>query len=189
MAESTYSTSLRQGFNFEKDNQAQVGHITSLKIGDKEFKSDISVTDPEDVSKTVKIFGVMTQIYWAGGYADPVEMVGNISTDNKNVVATLLHKAMSNTEVEVGFTVYDYDPQQKKFFKCFHTNEVKLRCLVYKSGGQLAMDLDPEQSTEVVSPKNYSFRLGAMPQDEAQEIHLAVSVSDKFVKQFGVEVS
>ena len=189
MAESTYSTSLRQGFNFEKDSQELVGHITSLKIGDKEFKSDFSVTDPEDVTKAVKVFGVMTQIYWAGGYADPVELACNISTDNKNVVATLLHKSMSNTEVELGFTVYDYDPQQKKYFKCFHTNDVKLKCLVYKRGGELAMNLDMDQGMEVVSPKNYAFHLGAMPQDENQEIHLAVSVSDKFVKQFGIEVS
>ena len=189
MAESSYTTSVRQGFNFEKDSQELVGHINSLKIGDKEMKSDFTVTDPEDVSKTVKVFGVMSSIFWLGGYADPVQFACQVSTENKNIIATLLHKSMSNTEVELEFTVYDYDPQQKKFYKCFHTNAVKLKCLIHKSGGELEMQLDSDQSQEVVSPKNYAFMLGAMPQDESQQIHLAVSVSDKFVKQYGIEVS
>jgi hypothetical protein len=96
---------------------------------------------------------------------------------------------MSNTEVEVQFTIYDYDPKQKKYYQCFHTNAVKLKCLVYKQGGELAMSLDMDQSTEVTSPKNHRFMLAAMPQDTAQEIHLAVSLSDKFVKQFGITVA
>ena len=42
---------------------------------------------------------------------------------------------------------------------------------------------------EVVSPKNYNFSLGVMPQDKNMEIHIAVSTSDKFVKKWGVEVA
>lgn len=188
MAEISFNASVAQGFNFEKDAQDCVGHINSLKIGDKELKSDLTVTDPEDVSKTVKAFGILSSIYWKGGYADPVQFSCQISTDNKNIIATLVHKSMSNTEVDLAFTVYDYDPKEKKYYKCFHTNAVKLACLIYKSGGELAMTLDMEQGAEVVSPKNYQFNLGAMPQDKAQEIHLAVSVSDKLVKQFGIAV-
>ncbi|MCK5797001.1 MAG: hypothetical protein KAI47_07460 [Deltaproteobacteria bacterium] len=189
MAESSFNPSVRQGFNFEKDSQDMVGHINSLKIGDKEMKSDFSVTDPEDVAALIKVFGVMSNIYWLGGYADPVQFGCNVSTDNKNFISTLLHKSMSNTEVELEFTVYDYDPREKKYYKCFHTNAVKLKCLVEKSGGELSINIDADQAMEVVSPKNFSFALGSMPQDVAQEIHLAVSLSDKFVKKFGIEVA
>jgi len=189
MAESSYSCDVRQGFNFEKDAQVCIGHINYLKVADKELKSDISVTDPEDITKTIKVFGVGSSIYWKGGYADPVEFSCQVSVDNKNTIATLLHKSMSNTEVEVQFTIYDYDPKQKKYYQCFHSNAVKLKCLVLKQGGELAMALDMDQSTEVTSPKNHRFTLGAMPQDIQQEIHLAVSVSDKFVKQFGITVA
>lgn len=188
MAESSFNCDVRQGFNFEKDSQVTIGHINYLKIGDKEMKSDFTVTDPEDVTKTIKIFGIASAIYWQGGYADPVQLSCQVSVDNKNQIATLLHKAMSNTEVELQFTIYDYDPKQKKYYQCFHTNAVKLKCLVHKSGGELAMALDMDASSEVVSPKNHRFSLGSMPQDVQQEIHLAVSVSDKFVKQFGIEV-
>jgi len=34
---------------------------------------------------------------------------------------------------------------------------------------------------------NYSFNLGVMPQPANMEIHVAVSLSDKFVKKWGVE--
>jgi hypothetical protein len=51
------------------------------------------------------------------------------------------------------------------------------------------MSIDMDQSMEVVSPKNFSFSLGVMPQDLDMAIHLAVSVSDKFAKKWGVEVA
>lgn len=187
-AESSYSCSIRQGFNFEKDAQILVGHLDYLKIGDKELNADFRITDPEDVSNLKHVVGVLSSIYWKGGYADPVQLSAQVSTDNKNTIATMLHKTMFNTEVEFSFTVYDYDPKQKAYYKAFHSDNVKLKGLVLKSGGELAMHIDMDQSMEVVSPKNYVFTLGVMPQDIKQEIHLAVSVNDKFVKQWGIEV-
>lgn len=189
MAESSYSCSVSQGFNFQKDEQILIGHINSLKIGETELKSDLNVTDPEDVNKTIKVFGVASNIFWNGGYADPVEFNCQVSTNNKNLLTTLQHKSMSNTEVELVFTIYDYDPKDKKYFKCFHSNDTKLKGLVQKSGGQLAMNIDMDQSMEVVSPKNYNFSLGVMPQDQEMAIHLAVSVTDKFAKKWGVAVT
>ena len=189
MAESSYSCSVSQGFNFQKDEQILVGHINSLKIGETELKSDLNVTDPEDVNKTIKVFGVASSIYWNGGYADPVQFACQVSTDNKNLLTTLKHKSMSNTEVELLFTFYDYDPKEKKYFKCFHANDTKLKGLVEKAGGALNLDIDMDQSMEVVSPKNYNFSLGVMPQDQEMAIHLAVSVTDKFAKKWGVEVA
>jgi hypothetical protein len=188
-AESSYTCSVSQGFNFEKDSQAQVGHINYLKIGDTALNSDLSVTDPADVKKTVKVFGVVSSIYWKGGYANPVQFSAQVSVDNKNKLATLQHKTLSNTEVEIQFTVYDYDHKVKKYFKCFHSNSIKLKGLVLKSGGELAMNIDMDQSSEVPSPKNHAFSLGVMPQDLAQEIHLAFAESNKLVKKWGVAVA
>jgi hypothetical protein len=111
-----------------------------------------------------------------------------VSTDNKNVLATLVHKTLANTEVELVYTIYDYDPKQKKYYKCFHTDAQKLKGLVLKSGGELAMAIDNDASSEVVSPKNFTLTFGVMPQDVAQQIHIAVSVNDKLVKAWGVAV-
>jgi len=189
MAESSFSCSVSQGFNFEKDRQDIVGHINYLKIGDTEIKADLNVTNPEDISSTVKVVGVASSLYWNGGYADPVQFSCQVGTDNKNLLTTLQHKSLANTEVLLTFTIYEYDPKAKKFFKCFHTGDANLECLIYKSGGNLALQIDADQSMEIVSPKNFLFNLGVMPSDIDMAIQMAVSVSDKFAKKFGVEVA
>jgi hypothetical protein len=188
-AESSYSCSVSQGFNFQKDAQILVGHINYLKIGDTELTADLNVTDPANPSKMIKVVGVVANAFWNGGYADPLQFAAQISTDNKNPVANLTHKTLVNTDVEISFTIYAFDPKEKKYFACFHSNNVKLKGLVYKTGGELALSIAMDQSMEVVSPKNYTLSIAIMPQDITQEIFLAVSVSSKFVKKWGVEVA
>ncbi len=85
-------------------------------------------------------------------------------------------------------TIYDYDPEEKQYYKCFHTDGAVLKGLVEKSGGELAISIDTDQSGEVVSPNNFAFSLGVMPEDLAQDTHLAMSVSAKLVKRWGVSV-
>lgn len=188
-AELSYSCDVRQGFNFEKDAQDLVGHINYLKIGGKEFKADLAVTDPENAQgDPVKVFGVLSSMFWKGGYSDPLQFSGQISTENKKMLATLLHQTMTNTKVEISFTIYDYDPDEKKYYKAFHSDGQKLQGLIQKSGGELNLALDMDQSQMVVSPKNYTLSAGVMPEDKQQAIQIAVSVSDKFAKQFGVTV-
>lgn len=188
MAELSYSCSVSQGFNFQKDEQILIGHINALKIGETDLKSDLSVTNPEDDTKLVEVFGIVGSIYWAGGYADPVQFNCQVSSANKNTLAQFQHMSLKNTEVIFSYTIYDYDPVKKMYFKCFHTGTDKLNGLIHKSGGSLAMNIDMEQSMEIVSPKNYTFSLGVMPQDKDMAIQLAISVSDKFAKKWGVEV-
>ncbi len=189
MAVSSYTCSVRQGFNFEKDKQEYVGHIVSCKVGNDQFDADLNVANPEDPAKTVKAFGIVSYIGWNGGYADAIQFSCQVSNANKTKIATLTHKSLANTEVLFKFNIYDYDPKEKKYYKCFHSNDAELKGLVFKSGGELAMRIDMDQSMEIVSPKNFMFTLGVMPQDVNMEIHMAVSVSDKFVKKWGVEVA
>jgi hypothetical protein len=188
VASSAYDCSVSQGFNFQKDSQDIVGHINYLKIGDTEMAADLNVTDPMNIANYVKVFGIASGIHWNGGYAEPVTFGCQVSVENKNKLATLQHKSMANTAVELQFTVYDYDPKAKAYFQCFHSNAVKVKGLVLKRGGELAMDIAMDQSMEVVSPKNHTFQMSVMPQDKAQEIHLAFSSTDKIVKPWGVTV-
>jgi hypothetical protein len=189
MASSEYYCDVNQGFNFEKDSQVVVGHLNSLKIGEKEYTADISVGDPESVTEVVTVVGVLGNIEWQGGYADSISFSAQISTANKNLLATLVHTNLVNTEVLMEFTVYEYDPEKLAYFKCFHTNAVKLKGLIEKSGGELSIQVGTEQNSEVVSPKNFTFNLGVMPQDEDQAVHVAVSTSGKFAKKWGVAVT
>lgn len=192
MAEISYSCDVRQGFNFEKDAQVCMGYINSLKIGEQAFKSDISVTDPESAKMEgkIKVFGVASNIYWQGGYADPIQFSCQVSVLNKPLITAMTHKELSNTYVELAFTIYDYDPVEKKFYQCFHTDGAAVQGLVLKSGGSLALSIDNDQSMLVPSPKNYAFSLGVMPVEASdQALQCAVAMKDKFAKRWGVEVA
>ncbi len=190
MAEVSYSCDVSQGFNFQKDQQTLVGHINKLKVAGKELAADMAVTNPEKVTgDKVKVVGVASGIYWGGGYADSIEFSCQVSNPNKKTMSVLTQMEMANTMVEFVFTIYDYDPDEKKYYKCFHSNDAVLKGLVLKSGGSLSISIDLDQSQEVVSPKNFTFSLGIMPEDLEQDTHLAMSVSDKMVKRWGVTVS
>lgn len=191
MAASSYPCSIDQGFNFQKDAQMMVGHINSLKIGDKEFAKDLTVEDPTKITEdesTAKVVGVLSNIYWEGGYADAIQFSCQVGVTNKQDAVVLQHTNLSNTNVEFSFTVYDYDPLQKKFYKAYHTNETDLKGLIEKTGEDLAINVDMVQGVEVPSPINYGLYIGVMPQEEEQDIHYGVSVDGKFVKKWGITV-
>ena len=163
-AESSISCSVTQGFNFEKDVQITFGYVNYLKIAGQEIAADLTVADPQDPVGTLNVCGVISGIYWHGGYSDAVMFTAQVSTTNKNTLATMIHKSMANTETEFSFTVYDYDFDTKVYFKSFHTDSVILKGLIMKSGGDLALNIAMDASYEVESPKNYSMSLGVMPQ-------------------------
>ena len=189
MAATNASGSVSQGFNFQKDVQDPVGHIEYLKIGDKELAVDLAVTNPEDLAgDKVKVVGIASAIFWNGGFAEGISFAFNVSNANKKTVAVLTNTELSNTTVEIQYSVYDYDPDEKKYYKSFHSNEAKLKGLVEKSGGDLAISIDIDPAYEVTSPLNFAMSLGVMPEDTEQEVHLAFSVTDKVVKRWGVTV-
>ena len=190
MAETSFSCDVSQGFNFKKDAQDIVGHISKLKIGEKDMDVDLAVTNPEDLSgDKIKVVGVVSDIYWEGGFAEPIQFSCQVSNANKKTLAILTNSEMSNTTVEFAFEVYDYDPEEKKYFKAFHTDGAAIKGLVEKSGGSLSIAISTDQSMEVMSPNNFTLSLGVMPEDTEQETHLAFSVSDKLVKRWGVTVA
>jgi TolA-binding protein len=167
--------------------QNMVGYIEYIKIGDAELHSDFAVLDPT-TNKQLNVVGVISQIFWEGGYAEPILFSCQISESNKTQLAVLTNSVISNTDVAFVFSVYNYDPEAKIYYKCFHTNSVKLQGFIYKSGGELAIEIDTDPSAEVTNPRNYTFTLGVAPQSYSQAIHLAVSSTDKFAKQWGVAV-
>lgn len=189
MPDVNFDCSVYQGFNFKKDIQDQVGHLVALTIGTEEISADLNIVDPTDVSKTIKAVGVISNIQWSTGYAEPIFINYQISTDNKSTIAAMLHGTLSNTNVEFNFNIYEFDPKEKMYFKCFHANDTVLKGLVFNRGGDLDLYINTEQSREVESPKNFTMSIGIMPQDIKQDLHMAVSNSHKFVKQWGIEIA
>lgn len=191
MSSQSYNTSMVEAFNFHKDSQETIGHITKLKVGNAEFTPDISVQDPTLIEEGTKVpvVGVVSNIYWEGGFAQPVSFDCQVGDDNAKTAAIQTHQDLSDTSVEVEFIVYKYDPQDKKYYKCFHTNEVALKGLIQKSGGDLEYAMDvTEPNGQVPSPINFSMYLSVMPQEIEQEVHMAVGVQHKLVKKWGVQV-
>lgn len=182
-SELSYNCSVEQGFNFKKDVQELVGHITSMTIGDTELSADIGGTDPTDISgDKVSVVGVMSSAYWQGGYAHGINLQAKVSNTNQTSLAGLTLNTLDSTEVKFQFNVYKYDNSAKTYYLCFHANETDLNGLVETSGGDLVMTIDTDPSMEVRNPLNFHFDISIMPADEEQDIHVAVSDTDKFVK-------
>ncbi len=188
MASSNYNCSLRQGFNFEKDAQVTVGHLIKLSIAGTAVPADITLTLPTDLTNATAVVGVMTDINWAGGYADPINIQFNVSTKNQTAMLLLKHTDLSDTQVVFQFNVYQYDQVNHVYYLAFTSNETDMNALLLKNGGTLALDIAEANDPTVKSPLNYNAYLGLVPQEAAaQSLSFAVSNTDKFVKVWGVK--
>ena len=186
MASSHYSCSIKQGFNFEKDKQVLVGHLMSMTIGGVKLEADTTVTSPTDLKNETKLVGVISEISWHGGYADPVHIHCNVSNSNQKLLQIMKHTNLLKTDVLFQFNVYAFDQVAKKYYLAFHDNAKDSKGLVMKTGGDLHLEIGERNDPTVPSPLNFNFAIGIMPQEEAQVLNFAVSDTDKFVKTWGV---
>lgn len=178
-----------QGYNFKKDVQTAVGYITSLKIGDTTLSVDQTVKDPMSPADDLKVVAVLTGALWELGPTDALYFSGQISVPNKQAVQLLTYKDLTKVEVVVKFAVYDYDPVEKKYFKCMlGADDAELNGILEKNGSDLNLSVADEASREVQSPENFSFQTGIKPQPSAQEITIATSFSAKVVKAWGITI-
>ncbi len=181
-----YTCDMEQVFNFDQGYQGTVFHVNSLKIAGQQMRSDLTVADPT-TGQPIKVIGVGADMYWGGGYTDPLQFSTLVSTDNKNQIVGLLQTSMSNTDMEVSFTVYDYDPVAGRYYKAFHTDDKKLNAQVLRAGGELNLFVD-DADPVTMDPITWMFAVGAVPLTEYQEqeyIHVASSASATEPKQFG----
>jgi len=178
--------SVTNGFNFRRDVHEDIGHITTLKVSDKKFEADFELKEPLD-EKEEKVVGVISGFDWEGGYAQPLAFNFQVSIDNKNAALMLLHTDMKKLDVEMTFNIYEYDKQSGSFFKSLHTNDKPLKGVISVAGEQREFHTEDEPNPEVQMPENYGVTLVYVPQDEQQEIHMAVSTDKKFVKPWGIQ--
>lgn len=180
---------IHQGYNFKKDIQTPVGYLTSLKIGDVTLKADQTVKDPMAPETDLPVVAVLSGAMWELGVTDALYYTGQISVYNKQQAQLLVYKDMSKVDVVFKFTVYTYDPIEKKYFKCLlPTDDKDLNGLLEKNGADLNLSVADDPSPEVQSPENYTFQLGIKPQPSAQVVTVATSFSDKVVKAWGMKV-
>jgi hypothetical protein len=180
-----------QGFNFKKDKQSSVGYITKLKLGDIELVADQeTIKDPEQPDKALanKVVGVLNHYLWETGITDAMYLSAQISTNNKQVLSAALMGTWANIQVEFQYTVFEYDPLQKKYFKSNYI-DAALKGILEKNGDDLNLSVADEPSTEVQSPKNFTLQVGIKPQTLEQTVNLATGSGKNLVKQWGITES
>lgn len=177
-----------QGYNFKKDKQSTVGFITKLKVGTKDLSADQVCKDPTNPTTDLKAVAVLSDVLWETGVTDAVYLSGQISTANRQEVAQLAYLDLSDISASFQFSVYEFDPLAKKYFKCFHSSDADMNGLVEKRGDELNLSVSDAASTEVQSPENYAFNVGIKPKPEAQALQLAVGETQKFAKSWGLKV-
>ena len=183
------SCDIQQGYNFKKDIQTSVGYLTSLKIGDVTLKADQTVKDPLAPETDFPVVAVLSGAMWELGVTDTLYYTGQISVYNKQQTQLLVYKDLSKVDVVFKFSVYSYDPIEKKYFKCLlGTDDAELNGLLEKTGADLNLSVSDDASAEVQSPENYAFQVGVKPQPAAQVVTVATSFSDKVVKSWGMKV-
>src|ERR1044071_8755654 len=109
---------IQQGYNYKKDIQTPVGFLTSLKIGDVTLKADQTVKDPMAPETDLPVVSVLSGAMWELGATDTLYYTGQISVYNKQQTQLLTYKDLTKVDVTFKFSVYAYDPLEKKYFKC-----------------------------------------------------------------------
>jgi hypothetical protein len=180
-----------QGFNFKKDKQVPVGYITKLKVGDNDLKADQeSIKDPEQPDKALKnkVVGVLNHYLWETGVTDAMYFSAQVSTSNKQTVASALLGTWANVEVTFSYVIYEYDPLAKKYFKSNYI-DAELKGILEKNGDELNLSIADDPSSEVQSPKNFTLQVGIKPQTLEQAVNIATGSGKQLVKQWGVTES
>ncbi|MGB0723673.1 MAG: hypothetical protein ACPGU7_14880 [Gammaproteobacteria bacterium] len=179
-----------QGFDFQRECNNAVGHITALTVSGTRFENDLSVYNPTkaDSGPTEKVVAVIKAISWNGGYYDPITFSCQFTDKNREAAAELTKTKTSNEEVELAFNIYDQDTQTSppEYYRLFHTNGKIIKGAIEKVSGALELEIESEPSQEVWSPRNFLFYLSVMPTDVATyELHLGLSRTAKFVRKWG----
>ena len=113
---------------------------------------------------------------------------GQISAQQQQKIAEMLLGTWDDMAVTFAFSIYEYEPSQKKFFKSAFVDD-ELQGLLEKNGSDLNIDVADDPSHEVQSPLNYAFRIGIKPKSQEQQVHLAVGTERKVTKKWGVTES
>lgn len=175
-----------QGYNYKKDKQTPVGYITALKLGTTQLAVDQTVKDPTNPTTDLPVVAVLNHYLWETGVTDSMYFSGQVSTANKQTIAQMLLGDFSNMEVLFKFTVYEYDPLAKKYYKSAFV-DADLKGLLEKNGNELNLSVADDPSSEVQSPKNFSVQAGIKPQSQAQTCNLAVASTAQVTKAWGIK--
>lgn len=189
MPEFSRALSIYQGFNFKKDKQDRVGLVTSLTIGGEALAVDLTTAkDPTNPTAALASVVILDSFQWGTGVTDSLYFSGRVSRANKVKLSAMLLGSFTNTEAKVNFSIFEYDPLAKKYFKSCYPN-AECEGLLEKSGDELNLHVDEDPASEVQSPINFGFTIGIKPQEKEQSINIAVKDQAPVTKSWGLTVT
>lgn len=190
MAAKNYPCSIEQMMNFKRDVQAYCGVINSLTIGTTALTADLkNVVNPTEVSSTsgLTVVGIISDCFFEGGQTQPLNFGFCLSNANQVTLTGMLDTGLSNTDVQISFTIYYYDPVNKVYYTCFWSNNAALTGVIAKSGQELALAVDVTPYPGIDQPLIYPTRLAVAPTPGSnQSIHIQQSNTAKSVISWGV---
>jgi hypothetical protein len=183
----TRNCDVYQGYNYKKDQQACVGYVTKMTIGDTALDVNQTCKNPVQPTADYKVVAVLNQFDWSAGPTDSLYFGGNVAISNKQKLILLAFSDMVKVTVTFQFTVYEFDPIAEKYFKAA-TCDADLTGVLEKNGKNLALDIANDPAMEVQSPLNFNFSIGIKPQPQAQKITLASGDGKNVVRAWGIAV-
>ena len=91
--------------------------------------------------------------------------------------------------MEFGYVIYEYDPVARKYFISNSSQQnaslFVLNGVLEKEGNQFNIAVADDPSHEVLSPKNFAFRIGIKPNAVQQSIQLGVGFGRSVMKVWG----
>jgi hypothetical protein len=178
-----------QGYNYKKDKQTTVGFLTALTISGVAVTADTTCKDPLTPTADLKVVAVLSDVLWELGVTDGLYFTAQLSIYNRQNIMALVVNTLTNVEVVYQFTVYEYDPVAKVYYKCFHCNDTDMNGVLEKKGEDLNLTVAEDPSGEVQSPENYTMNIGIKPQPTAQTLTVATSSTKNVVKSWGLTVT
>jgi hypothetical protein len=182
------SLDVYQGYNFKKDKTTAVGFITSLTIGADTYAVDQAIFPPTTPTTSTKVVAVLSDVLWEMGPTDALYFSGQISITNKQTMLTAIYNALTSVEVDLKFSIYEYDQVAKKYIVAFTSGDTALKGVLEKRGDELNLSVADDMSTQVQSPENYTFNIGVKPQPTAQTLTVTVADTKNITKAWGVAI-
>jgi hypothetical protein len=177
-------------FKFRLDDQEMIGHITGLSfpVGTTktDLKGDIPVANPTNPSSKVEVIGVIEDVKWNGGQTDALVVGMRVSPTNKGKIAAAFGPE-GGADVDVQFDLYEYDHNGNKYFPALSSDNKMLQCKITQG---TKVKVGNKKETDVEQPVNFRVELSMTPKPSNgdQNMKVATSLTDKFMRQFGIPV-
>jgi hypothetical protein len=183
------TTSLQQGFDFNKVVNANTGFISALKIGDVEFKADLmSLKNPEQPEADLgAMVGVVGSIASDGNPTGSIQISCQVTDTNRAEIAAKIG-TLDSIEVTFNVVIYSYDKQAKKYYKTFYS-DAALEGVLEKNGHDLALFVAEEPDTVCQMPENFTVTFSVKPAAKQQTYNVAKANTKNVATLWGITKS